>query len=400
MLAKPVEASLLVNTMMTLMGHAARDPGSARRVEDASLLEASMATLRGARLLLVEDNDINQLVAGELLRGVGLLVDVADNGQIGVNQVHARHAQGQPYDMVLMDMQMPVMDGVTATRLIRETYPAQSLPIVAMTANAMQVDRERCLAAGMTGFVSKPINPEDLWRALLDGVRPRAGLGLTPAAGLASADPSGSAPALLNTLHGVAGVAGVAGLDVAQGLRQCNHNSTLYTTMLCKFVQSQAQSVHLIRSALAQGDGVTAERLAHTLKGLAASLGAQPLQQCAAALEQALHSGTAQSRLETLIAPTQSQLESLLAALRATPGLLPAALPSVSAELSGPERAQVQRVIQTLLEMLEQDDYEALSLWEDHAPGLHAVLQQASALEQAINGFEFEEALRLLQAQV
>ena len=153
-LSKPVSASLLVNTMMQLKGHAPRERAGAHRMQSASTLESSLAPLRGARILLVEDNEINQMVACEMLRGVGFVVDVAENGQVGVNQVHARHTEDQPYDIVLMDMQMPVMDGVSATRLIRETHPASALPIVAMTANAMQVDKERCLSAGMNGFVS------------------------------------------------------------------------------------------------------------------------------------------------------------------------------------------------------------------------------------------------------
>ena len=113
-------------------------------------------------VLLVEDNDMNQIVASEIMRDQGLVVDIAENGAIALEMV-----QESGYDIVLMDMQMPVMDGLEATVAIRQLDGFETLPIVAMTANAMEQDRERCLAAGMNDFVSKPIDPEQLWRVLL-----------------------------------------------------------------------------------------------------------------------------------------------------------------------------------------------------------------------------------------
>jgi signal transduction histidine kinase/DNA-binding response OmpR family regulator/HPt (histidine-containing phosphotransfer) domain-containing protein len=394
-LAKPVSASLLVNTMMQLMGHAPRDVLNMRRVHDANALESALEPLAGARILLVEDNEINQLVACELLRGAGFSVDVAENGQVGVHQVHARQAEGQPYDIVLMDMQMPVMDGVTASRLIRETYDPQTLPVVAMTANAMQADKDRCLAAGMNGFVSKPINPDELWRALLSWIKPRAGLGeaappVVTQLPLAASSQEQQAQ-LLDALRCV------EGLDVAQGLGLSNRNAALYIAMLGKFVKSQEHSAEQIQQALRNADAGTAERLAHTLKGLAASMGAAPLRNLASELEHALHTGADAPALERLVAHTQQGLQALVSGLRATPGLIADTAAAVPLELSPTEQAEMQVVLQRLQQMLEQDDSEAQSLWEDHATGLRAVLQQAAALEEAINGFDFEEALRLLQ---
>jgi len=391
-LSKPVSASLLVNTMMQLMGQAPRDLPPARSQQDASTLEAAMLPLAGARILLVEDNEINQMVACELLRGAGLDVDVAENGQIGVHQVHARDADNQPYDMVLMDMQMPVMDGITASRLIRESYTLEELPIVAMTANAMQADKERCLAAGMNAFVSKPINPEELWRAMLGWIKLRPGLGQT-AVRKAPVVVNGAQAELLDALRTV------EGLDVEQGLSLTNHNATLYLTMLGKFVSSQEHAVQQMQAALSARDGGRAELLAHTLKGLAASMGADPLRWSAAALEQALHAQADAQILESLLRDTQQRLHALVAGLRATPGLIADPARQSSAELTPDQRAQLQDVIQRLQHMLEQDDSDAQSLWDAHAPGLRAVLQQADALEQAINNFDFDQALSFLQPQ-
>jgi two-component system, sensor histidine kinase and response regulator len=129
---------------------------------DAPLIDNRLACVKGARILLVEDNDINQHVACEILGDAGFEVEVADNGRIGLEM-----AQRRRYDLVLMDMQMPVMDGVTATMEMRKLPRLQQLPIVAMTANAMQRDRERCLGAGMNDFIAKPIDPDTLYAVLL-----------------------------------------------------------------------------------------------------------------------------------------------------------------------------------------------------------------------------------------
>ncbi len=397
-LAKPVSGSLLVNCMMQLLGPAPCT-SKPKLKQGATALEAAMAGLVGARILLVEDNEINQLVGCELLRGVGLIVDVAENGQIGVHQVHARQAENQAYDLVLMDMQMPVMDGITATRLIRESRAADALPIVAMTANAMLADKERCLAAGMNGFVSKPILPDELWQALLRWITPRPGLGQE-----ATPDPSQEAAPALQQLDSLLQVQvlealrRVPGLDVNQGLSLSNQNAALYLAMLSRFVKSQEHAVELIQQALAQADGSTAERLAHTLKGLAASLGAEPLRQLAGQLEQALHEAADASVLERLIPAAQLQLDGLVAALQGTPGLLATPLRS-DGDPPQPEPYAMQAVLQQLQQLLEQDDSEALGLWQAHATTLHGLLPQAVPLELAIHDFDFEEALRLLQLE-
>ncbi|HOE41036.1 MAG TPA: response regulator [Rhodoferax sp.] len=181
-LAKPVSGSMLVNTMMEIMGQGSRQVTHvSAKVEP---VEGQLGHLAGARILLVEDNEINQEVAIEMLSEAGFAVEVAENGQIAVNLVQARFAEDLPYDIVLMDMQMPVMDGCTASRLIRESHGAAHFPIVAMTANAMKEDRDRCLAAGMNAVVTKPIDPDDLWRALLKWVKVRDGMGVPVGASL------------------------------------------------------------------------------------------------------------------------------------------------------------------------------------------------------------------------
>jgi HPt (histidine-containing phosphotransfer) domain-containing protein len=260
----------------------------------------------------------------------------------------------------------------------------------------MQSDKQRCLAAGMNGFVSKPINPEELWRALLSWIKPREGLGQMP---VQVQDTAPSDAEVHQQTAVLEALRGVAGLDVAQGLGLSNHNTALYLSMLGKFVKSQEQAVALIQQALLQADGATAERLAHTLKGLAASMGADPLSAAAAELEQALHAGADPQHLERLIPPVQRQLDALVHALRSTQGLLGQTARLSSEPLDAAEQDALKAVIIRLHALLEQDDAEAQNLWDSHAPGLHTLLKHAELLEVAIADFDFEEALRLLQLE-
>jgi HPt (histidine-containing phosphotransfer) domain-containing protein len=155
--------------------------------------------------------------------------------------------------------------------------------------------------------------------------------------------------------------------------------------------------VQQVRVAPDHGQTADAERAAHTLKGLAASLGAHALSQKAGALEYQLQAPNDQL-LEPWVAQTEVELDQLMASLRALPGLLQCLI-EVTAALSPDQRARVHGVVQTLQQMLRQDDSEAATLWQTHAPDLRTVLQQSDALEQAITGFDFEAALRLLQKQ-
>jgi two-component system sensor histidine kinase/response regulator len=391
-LSKPVIGSLLLNTMLQLKGQAPVPQAASRAaLRQSSTLEHQLGAITGARILLVEDNEINQLVACELLQSAGFVVDVAGNGQIAVHTVEARYTENLPYDMVLMDMQMPVMDGVTATRLLRETRTAEVLPIVAMTANAMQEDRERCLKAGMNGFVTKPINPDELWRALLDLIKPRTGLGQAVAGqALAPREDEGMVQQVLNAL------ATSGRIDVRLGLQRVNDNPVLYVSLLRKFVASQADMAQRVQDALTHGDRATAERLAHTLKGLAANLGAVPLQSAAAPLEASLRQGTvSQPGAADLLAPVAAELQRLMDELRSAPGLL-LEEEQPAGKLSEDERLALERVVQQIRAMLKQDDAQAAELWEAHASALRRFCPEATRIETALADFEFDLALELL----
>ena len=389
-LAKPLSASQLVNTMMDLVGHA--KAAATIHANDEKSLEADLARIRGARILLVEDNEINQQVASEMLQDAGLEVDLADNGQIAIHQIQARCTENRPYDLVLMDMQMPVMDGVTATRIIRETHAAATLPIVAMTANAMRADRDRCIDAGMSDFVTKPILPSALWKALLTWIKDREGLGpqALPSSRTSAPPPTTDANELLHALRTV------PRLDLQLGLARTSNKPALYISLLRKFVASQGDAANDIRQALAADDTATAERVAHTLRGVAGSLGATELQTRASALESALRSGAANTLVHTELRNTAEVLEQLIQAFRTIPDLLATQSSAEPATLSETERANGMALVNQLKLLLANDDLSALALWEDHLPLLQALLPQAPKIAAAINDFAFVEALKIL----
>jgi two-component system sensor histidine kinase/response regulator len=310
-LVKPVRpAALFDATMDVLARKAVRTPRSHEAgTEGAPTLPAPLAAIRGSRVLLVEDNEINQLVAQEMLTEAGLLVDVAENGRVAVDKVRTGD-----YDLVFMDMQMPVMDGLTATRMIRETRAPDRLPIVAMTANAMEQDRRRCLEAGMNDTLTKPIDPDALWAALLRWITPVQREAARPAAA-----PGKDVQAEWD---------GVAGLDAQAGLSAVRGNCKLYTSILRLFVQQQCEAPVRIQNALAVGDLAEAERLAHTLKSVAANIGARPVGEAAAQVEGALRNYdppvVVQEKLRALERPLMVLVDDLTARLRPEPATEPA----------------------------------------------------------------------------
>jgi signal transduction histidine kinase/HPt (histidine-containing phosphotransfer) domain-containing protein len=229
--------------------------------------------LRGARILLAEDNPINQQVALELLQGAGARVDVATSGRDAVEAVQARD-----YDAVLMDLQMPLMDGLQATRAIRARPRLRDLPIIAMTASVMSGDRDRCLEAGMTDHISKPVSVDQLLGTLARWLPQRAGA--APAPALPAADGGPELPDL-------------DGLNVAEGVRRVGGDRALYRRLLLQFREHSGGAADDIRDALAAADRVRAKAAAHTLKGVAGTLSARELQGAAQALESALRRGAA-----------------------------------------------------------------------------------------------------------
>jgi PAS domain S-box-containing protein len=353
-------------------GGAGGEPGAAQASTDSF---ERLGTIRGARILLVEDNELNQEVAIELLRDAGFVVELAVNGRVALEMVGAA-----PYDLVLMDVQMPVMDGVTATREIRKEERLSGLPVVAMTADAMLSDRNRCMAAGMNDHVAKPIEPEELWQALLKWIRPRHAMPLAPER------PPQAAPA-------VALPTGVAGLDLADGLRRVRGNSRLYLSLLHKFAAGQQSVPAEILKALGGGDWESAERLAHTLKGLCGNIGAAALQEPAAGVETAL-------RERRPLAEVQLSLAALQLPLAAFIDELERKLPREPGSGTAPvDREQLAAVCGELAALLADDDARACELLAAHAGLLgEAYPCHYRSIESCVRTFDFDAALAALAA--
>ncbi len=272
-LLKPVNASLLFDTVMEALGGKTPAAPGGMKSQDG---EEERPRLAGAHILLVEDNEINQQVAREILEGAGLVVTLANNGREGVNAVKAGG-----YDAVLMDIQMPVMDGHTATRLIREWEQAQtpkaSLPIIAMTAHAMAGDEAKSIEAGMNGHVTKPIDPDHLFTELAKWITPGVGVGGEhPTAEIPAPEAIPVEAELPETL---------TGFDIAEGLSRLQGNRTLYRKLILAFAGSCREGIARIRTAIAEENCPEVLHQAHSIKGSSANLAAKDIQAAALILE-------------------------------------------------------------------------------------------------------------------
>ncbi len=377
-LAKPVSASALFECVSRVYGKSAGN--AQQRLLLGSPVEVELHTIRGAELLLVEDNVLNQEVAIEILTDVGFIVSLARNGQEAVSM-----AEAQDFDLVLMDMQMPVMDGITATRALRAVPRLSALPIVAMTANAMQAERAACLAAGMDDHVAKPIDPPLLFRTLLRWIRPRSGLGQPRAF-----DARSPVEAPLEDIV----IPVVEGLDTEAALHRLLGKKALYVALLRRFAESQSRAPGEVELALEAGDWSTAERLAHTLKGVSASLGLGALGESAARLEAGLKGRAERAALNESLRDCAQRLQAfVLALLPQLPRL------EVTPALVALDEGEFLTVARRLAGLLESDDVDAGKVSSEQGALLRAGLQEAYPdIEAAIQGYDFASAYRLLSA--
>jgi len=252
--------------------------------------ELDLAPINGAQILLVDDSEINLQVASELLTGARLYVDLARNGQEAVDAVKSKH-----FDCVLMDIQMPVMDGYTATRTIRSLAGYETLPILAMTANVLPEDRAKAVAAGVNDHVPKPIDPDELYRKLLRWIEPGDRVPFE-----SIAETVESTPELPQQLPGI---------GLVDGMKRVGGNSRLYVKLLLDLRANYANAAAAIKVLYAEGDSDVASQLAHKLRGIANNLGATDVGECAQRLEALLKTG------ETVTDDVFSELASALSVL-------------------------------------------------------------------------------------
>ena len=265
-LTKPVNASVLFEVILSIFNLDITTNNKIDEVEEAPKSQISLEKIKGSKILLAEDNLLNQEIAQELLTDEGFKVTIANNGKEAVNLVNDEN-----FDVVLMDMQMPEMDGLEATMKIRETFASDTLPILAMTANAGEEDRERCLKAGMDAHITKPIDPEVLMSELCKWI--------------AQKDVDEKLQKPTKKVQSNNSIGAIDGIDIEAALRVVAGKQSLLNKMLTTFVADQSQATDAIKGALQNKDNELAKRLAHTLKGTSASIGAIKLQEIAAKIE-------------------------------------------------------------------------------------------------------------------
>ena len=364
-LPKPVTPSNLLDAIMLALGYAvASEARSSSRQEEAAV---DIARLRGAHVLLVEDNEINQELALELLANNGISVAVANDGQEALDILDK-----DDFDGVLMDCQMPVMDGYTATRELRKQERFKDLPILAMTANAMAGDREKVIAAGMNDHIAKPINVNEMFHTMAKWITP-----------------SKPAAALVEKRVEEVIIPELDGINTEDGLARTQGNSKLYLKLLRKVGESQVNFASEFDAAIVAEDWELAQRLAHTLKGVAGNIGAEQLQSACSALEaQAKEHQAGDAERKVLGVELQRVLTSL------------AGLPIITEKVAEVplEPGAINAVLATLEALIADDDTSVLDLLESKesvfvAAGLGTELKN---ITRTLEDYDFEAARAVL----
>jgi PAS domain S-box-containing protein len=311
-LSKPVNRRNLLDAIAATLGS---NVTPAEPVPTAGPATTTATELVGRRVLLVEDNEVNRFLATELLTDLGIHVSIAVNGRECVDRVNA-----EPFDLVLMDIQMPVMDGLAATKLLRTDSRFQSLPIVAMTAHAMSGDRERSLEGGMNDHLTKPINPQTLMETLVRWMpaqpmpRPMVERDPSPAASSGGEIPEHLPP-----------------FDIPAALARTNGKPQLLRRLFLSFRDQYQDAASELRAQIAAGNTEEASRLAHTLKGVAATLEAKELASTAANIEHALREGLMDG-VDGLIKTMEGALKPAIAAAGTLDRRAAAPSPAAAAE--------------------------------------------------------------------
>ncbi|MDH5545775.1 MAG: response regulator [Gammaproteobacteria bacterium] len=373
-LLKPVNPSSLLNALTDALG-GEHVVSVKQEKQDVVSYENIFASLRGHRILLVEDNEINQELAVELLEDVGLSIAVANHGKEALTFL-----DNLEFDLVLMDVHMPEMDGFTATAEIRKQQRFSKLPIIAMTANALVGDRERCLAAGMNDYISKPLDIDKMYQVLARWICHTEIDASTVQRRLQSVDGS-----LLPTIQGI---------DTAYGLRICNNNLDLYKKLLLKY-RKNSSFVNEFMAAFNVDDIETAHRLAHTLKGVSGNIGALEAQSRAEKLQMAFAERVDTEEILVRLKYLEEELSRVLEAL-------------YQADLDSDEKANDNVIsidqgkknvdLKEFARMLESGDTDASEkIVELRAQFQRDVIEpEIVELEQNIASYDFDAALESL----
>ena len=342
-------------------------------------IAADLKLRRGSHILVVEDNPINQDVAGQLLTLVGMQVSFAENGRQAVELVRLN-----PYDLILMDVQMPVMDGLAASAAIRRLAGGEAIPVLAMTANAFEEDRLKAIAAGMNDHLGKPVEPELLYRALVKwlpvkAVQRQSDDGSPSVAACLSSRPIQA----VSRLERINALANIEGLDATNGLNRICGDEGFYLSLLEQFCRQHARDGALLAEKLAIGDQAGMVQVAHALRGVAGALGAEKVQQLARTLEEAIRTEATEDALQLALQRLVEALASLVAKLQAVFCHVQPMAP-----ITGNKSAAqpVRETLLTLVELLSRNDVAAADVFESS----RAMLEQALGVDVRRLGWQIE----------
>ena len=379
-LMKPVNTSLLFDTVLQFFG---REVPAGTTLENKQAISQEIrGEIAGAKVLLVEDSILNQQVATEILESSGLIVEVVDNGQEAVEAVSR-----SDYDLVLMDVHMPLMGGYEATQRIRSNEKYAGLPIVAMTAHAMQGAKEECLKAGMNDYISKPVDPEQLFNILAQWVKSRrreTGEEIKiPASKSRDQDVNAELPCDL------------PGLDLKSGLKRLNGNRRLYRQIIIDFAGSYAGVVQQIRDVIEKGDLYAAERLAHSVKGITGNISANVAYAAARDLELAITEKN-KAEYDKLLSGLEEALQPVLTSAKS---LKPAQEEKQISQDMPVDTAKVGPLLVEMAQKLREYNSDAEKCLEDIKENLGGTRfrQKIKDIEECIMNFDFNNAMLPLQ---
>jgi CheY-like chemotaxis protein len=378
-LMKPVITANLLRKTVKVLGYTGEDDMHSDHDSDHS--EQIIAKLGGAYLLLVEDNLMNQELAMQVLGRAGIRIKLAENGQEALDILHT----GEQFDGVLMDCQMPIMDGFTATREIRKNPAWAELPIIAMTANAMAGDKEKVIAAGMFDHIGKPLHFQTMFETIAKWITPSNPFVYLAKAVTDVAETNLATLALPDKLPGI---------NMKVGLATTMNNIKLYQRQLEMFRDGQGNFAELFGLAAIDADPAAQARAAHTLKGTAGNIGAHAVYLAAGKLELACYKGSSPDIISKYLTLTLIELDIVISGLAS----LPIAQPLVKA--TEPMSAETFKIlIQRLKNFLEDDDTSAGDVLEEllqtsQEAAIDSVLKK---LQLAVGNYDFESALALMK---
>ncbi len=377
-LLKPVSQSTLFDTIMQVFGKAA--PKRKRLATRGQIFNKEIDKISGANILLVEDNEINQQVSKELLIASGMNVEIAENGEIAVAK--CKDISQPQFDLIFMDLEMPVMDGYIATQKIRQIPDLKKTPIVALTADAMSGVKSRALNAGMNDYITKPIDPKDVQNMLIKWIPPRQ---MEKKHSKIKLDPDTNFPVL-------------DGIDTLNGLRRVAGNRTVYSHILRKFCSENSDLIDKLKTALADQNREETIHLAHALKGSAGNIGAQSLYQIASSLNDELKDHPDNlKKTHDLISQLSTELDQIIRVIKE------ANFPdennqSIQSEVPQTDQESFKKSVQELFVYLSENDARASGLFNALKRSLtHTIsVPELENIEKSIMQYDYEQALAQL----